>query len=113
MVRGMMDRISRSFQRVPLMVLAAVSLLVAGCASGPSSSPTRSERKRQAVATHEQWLSDTRLRLVQESELRQAAELNLMEDVLGPATVAKGRLRFALRPFEIKTFGLQFARPVG
>lgn len=38
MVRGMMDCISRSFQRVPLMVLAAVSLLVAGCASGPSTS---------------------------------------------------------------------------
>lgn len=40
--------------------------------------------------------------------LKVAEELNLMEDVLQPFAVEHDQLRFALRPFEIKTFGLRF-----
>jgi alpha-mannosidase len=50
------------------------------------------------------------LRLELPAAVRAAQEVNLMEDPLQPLPLVQGALRLDLRPFEIKTIGLQFRR---
>lgn len=69
------------------------------------------------ISEHGQWivlrvyeaagLAADDVKITFSGTLHAASELNLLEDPIQPLTVVPGQLHTTLRPFEIKTFGLQ------